>query len=93
MTTETKPDSRTIQIGVRLTPEEDERLTRAVATLNERAFEAGLPPTCTVSNVVRMWIQERLDFLEGTPPEEQATRQMRPATSVNKALEKLRGSR
>lgn len=79
-----------VQVNIRLSEEELTALEEIVQRENDRLYESGFPPTLTVSGLVRHLVQQRI----GAPPEEkEATSNLRPATGVTAALEKLRGGR
>ena len=80
--------SKSVQIAIRLAPDEVEGVQRAVNTANKQAVDMGLPAMVTVSSLVRAWIQQQLDA-----PDDNQTRQLRAAPHLNKASALLRGTR
>jgi uncharacterized protein YpmS len=77
-----------IQVAIRFTPEEMERLRTKVSLINKSAEKLGLPVNASVSGLVRLWVKKQLDepeWHEEDVPQE--------ASHINAALEKLRAAR
>jgi hypothetical protein len=61
-TDQTNPTGRgSYHLGLRLADERRDQLLRIVTAANERARAAVLPATVTASQLVTLWIVERLD--------------------------------
>lgn len=79
---------KSVQVMVRLAPDDVEGLHRAVERANLQAEEMGLP-LHTISSILRVWIQQRLAIDVDTS----STRQLRAAPHLSKASALLRGAR
>jgi hypothetical protein len=82
-----KEGQKSVQINVRLTEEDVEKLIDYVAEVNEQAREMGIPGTVTMNSVLRLWVTERLKGV--------ATRGRRlsEAPHLQRASDLLRGTR
>jgi hypothetical protein len=89
----TEPASpKTALLQVRMPPDLKARLEKHVERINDLAFEQGFPPSATVSDLVRMWIEEKLDAPAPQKTAHKGVDQaVKPADNVLTAFEKLRG--
>lgn len=79
---------KSVQINVRLTPEELRELEAFMGRANEQAREMGLPGVITISSIVRMWIKQHLSQ-EG----DRSGKRLSDAPHLQRASDLLRGTR
>ena len=83
--------TKTTLLQVRMTPELKAKLERYVERLNDAAFDAGQAPSATISDLVRTWIEEKIEAPAQKSLAKGVDQEQKPASNVLLALEKLRG--
>jgi hypothetical protein len=86
-------EPKTVTVALRLSPEHKALLDKLVQTMNDQAFEQGGAPVYTVASVLQSWVIEKVEPPTSMKsPSKSVDQEIKPASNVLAALEKLRGT-